>query len=83
MGSLLFEIYNFLQKSEKIFALISLLIKCIYMWHLKNAYMTQIRDDSTFTSFAVTKKLKYIDHHFFAYEARDLILTFFENSAIN
>ena len=44
--------------------------------------MTQIRDDSTFTSFGVTKKLKYIDHHFFAFEARDLNLTFSENSAI-
>ena len=39
-------------------------------------YMTQIRDDSTFTSFGVTKKLKHIDHHFFAFEARGLILTF-------
>ena len=44
--------------------------------------MTQIRDDSTFTSFGVTKKLKYVDHHFFAFEARDLNLTFSENSAI-
>ena len=35
-------------------------------------YMTQIRDDSTFTSNGVTKKLKYIDHNFFAFEARDL-----------
>ena len=45
-------------------------------------YMTQIRDDSTFTSFGVTKKLKYIDHNFFAFQARDLNLTFSENSAI-
>ena len=45
-------------------------------------YMTQIRDDSTFTSFGVTKKLKYIDHNFFAFEAEDLILTVSKNSAI-
>ena len=44
--------------------------------------MKQVRDDSTFTSNGVTKKRKYIDHHFFAIEARDLILTFSENSAI-
>ena len=40
----------------------------------------QITDDSTFTSNGVTKKMKYIDHNFFAFEARDLILTFSENS---
>ena len=44
--------------------------------------MTQIKDDSTFTSNGVTKKLKYIDHHFFECEARDMVLTFSENSAI-
>ena len=44
--------------------------------------MTQIRDDSTFTSFGVTKNLKYIDYHFFSFEARDLNLSFSENSAI-
>ena len=44
--------------------------------------MTQITDDRTFTSNGVTKKLKYIDHYFFAFEARDLILTFSENSPI-
>ena len=40
------------------------------------------RDDSTFTSSGVIKKLRYIDHHFYAFEARDLNLTFSENSAI-
>ena len=44
--------------------------------------MTQIMDDSTFTSNGVIKKLKYIDQHFFAFEARDLILSFSKNSAI-
>ena len=44
--------------------------------------MTQITDDGTFTSNGVTKKLKYIAYHFFAFEARDLILTISENSAI-
>ena len=44
--------------------------------------MTQIRDDSTFTSNGVIKKLKYIDQHFFAFEVRDLILSFSKNSAI-
>ena len=38
------------------------------------AYMTQITDDGTFTSNGVTKKLKYIAHYFFAFEAKDLIL---------
>ena len=37
----------------------------------KQIYMKQIKDDSTFTSNGVTKKLKYIAHHFFAFEARD------------
>ena len=44
--------------------------------------MTQITDDGTFTSNGVTKKLKYIAHYFFAFEARDLILPFSENSPI-
>ena len=44
--------------------------------------MTQIKDDSTFTSFGVTKKLQYIDYYFYAFEARDFNLTFSENSAI-
>ena len=44
--------------------------------------MTQITDDGTFTSNGVLKKLKYIAHYFFAFEARDLILTFSENSPI-
>ena len=44
--------------------------------------MTQIRDDSTFTSNGLIKKLKYIDQHFVAFEARDLILSFSNNSAI-
>ena len=44
--------------------------------------MTKITDEETFTSNGVTKKLKYIAHHFFAFEARDLILTFSENSPI-
>ena len=48
----------------------------------KNSYMTQIRDDSTFTSNGVIKKLKYIDQHFFALEAKNLILSFSKNSAI-
>ena len=42
--------------------------------------MTHITDDGTFTSNGVTKK--YIAHHFFALEVRDLILTFSENSPI-
>ena len=45
-------------------------------------YITQIRDESTFTSNGVTKKLKYIDHNFFTFEGRHLIFTFYENSAI-
>ena len=45
-------------------------------------YMTQIRDDSTFTSNGVIIKLKYIDQHLFAFEARDIILNFCKNSAI-
>ena len=44
--------------------------------------MTVITDDGTFISNGVTKKLKYIAHYFFAFEARDLILTFSENSPI-
>ena len=44
--------------------------------------MTQIRDDSTFTSNGLIKKLKYIDQHFFAFEAGDLTLSFSKNSAI-
>ena len=44
--------------------------------------MTQITDDGTFTSNGGTKKLKYIAHHFFAFEAKDLIITFSENSPI-
>ena len=44
--------------------------------------MVQIRDTSTFTSNGVIKKLKYIDQHFVAFEARDLILSFSKNSAI-
>ena len=44
--------------------------------------MTQIRDDSTFTSNGGINKLKYIDQHFVAFEARDLILKFSKNSAI-
>ena len=44
--------------------------------------MTQITDEGTFTSNGVTKKLKYIAHYFFAFEARDLKLTFSENSPI-
>ena len=43
----------------------------------KGLYMTQIRDDGTCTSNGVQKKLKDIVHNFFAFEARDLILTFF------
>ena len=35
--------------------------------------MTQIRDDSTFTSIGVTKKLKFIDYNLFAFEARESI----------
>ena len=45
-------------------------------------YMTQFTDEGTFTSNGVTKKLMYIAHYFFAFEARDLILTFSENSPI-
>ena len=45
-------------------------------------YMTQIRDDSKFTSNGVIRKLKYIYQHFVAFEARDLILKFSKNSAI-
>ena len=45
-------------------------------------HMTPITDEGTFTSNGVTKKLKYFAHHLFAFEARDLILTFSENSAI-
>ena len=45
-------------------------------------YMTQIRDDSTFTSNGGINKLKYIDQHFVAFEARDLIISFSKNSAI-
>ena len=45
-------------------------------------YMTQIRDDSIFTSNGVLKKMKYIDQHLVAFEARDLILSFSNNSAI-
>ena len=48
----------------------------------KYTHMTQIRDESTFTSNGVIKKLKYIDQHFVAFEARDLILSFSKNSAI-
>ena len=44
--------------------------------------MTQIRDDSTFTSNGVVNKLKYIDQYFVAFEAKDLIISFFSNSAI-
>ena len=44
--------------------------------------MTQIRDDSTFISNGGIKKLKYIDQHFFAFEVRDLILSFSNYSAI-
>ena len=44
--------------------------------------MTQIRDDSTFTSNSVTKKQNYIDQHLLAFEARDLILSFSKNLAI-
>ena len=44
--------------------------------------MTVITDDGTFISNGVTKKLKYIAHYFFAFEARDLIITFSENSPI-
>ena len=40
-------------------------------------YMSQFMDDGTFTSNGVTKKLKYITHHFFAFEAGDLNLFFF------
>ena len=42
----------------------------------------QIRDDSTFTSNGVIKKMKYIDQHFLDLEVRDLILSFSKNSAI-
>ena len=49
---------------------------------INHIYMAQIRDDSTFTSNGVIKKLKYIDQHFVAFEARDLILSFSKNSAI-
>ena len=41
--------------------------------------MTQITDDGTFTSNGVIKKLKYIDQHFDAFEARDPILSFSKN----
>ena len=44
--------------------------------------MTQIRDDSTFTSNGGIKKLKYIDQHVVAFEARDIILRFSKKSAI-
>ena len=44
--------------------------------------MTEIRDDSKFTSNGVTKRLKYIDQRFLEFEARDLILNFSKNSAI-
>ena len=44
--------------------------------------MTQIRDDSTFKSNGGINKLEYIDQHFVAFEARDLILKFSKNSAI-
>ena len=44
--------------------------------------MTQITDDGTFTLNGFTKKLKYIAHNFFVFEARDLIITFSENSQI-
>ena len=40
--------------------------------------MMDIRDDGTFTSNGVSKKLKDIAHNFLAFEARDLILTFTE-----
>ena len=33
--------------------------------------MTQNIYDSTFTLIGVTNKLEYIDHHFFAFEARE------------
>ena len=49
---------------------------------VRGGYMTQIRDDSTFTSNGVTTNLKYFDHNFVAFEARDLILSYSENSAI-
>ena len=38
--------------------------------------MMDIRDDGTFTSNGVTKKLNYIDQHLLAYVARDLIICF-------
>ena len=53
--------------------------------YIKNplySYLTQIRDDSTFTSNGVINKLNYIEQHFVAFEARDLILKFSKNSAI-
>ena len=44
--------------------------------------MTKIRDDSTITSNGGTNKLQYINQHFLAFEARDLILSFSKDSAI-